>query len=586
MVRKLICLVLLAIPAFGANVYWVDDNGAASWAAAESDTPLSGTACTDLATACSNVVAGDTVYLRAGDYTVPLYLDTKAGTSGSRIVFEGYQSEQVTIKNVTNLNGTYPYGIGLINSDYITITKIDVEAQDITTSGASQYRPFYGSGSDYNIIDDVYINSNCVVYPQFTAVKFFDCTHWWLKNVLIEWTGDIDPSNGNDRGGPIVGDPTGSDTSAYWTVENSVFRGGAHHNWEFAAPYSVFRNNYLNNDSWMDDYGGNSPENPDDNGLYGNRNLAISQTFDNPDDPVYNLVEGNRIGPSGTPSDDNGEASFVLAAADNVIVRYNEIYLAESMGFYPKSISTYDSDDCTIYNMTIFDVGNWPAANTQLRNEGFGFSTGTTTIVAKNNLIWDPSPPVNRAIWAVGGANTLTAGGTFSDNYVGSIIATDKGYEYAASAPDFVDTTLNFDSETVPDLSLQSSSAAIDAGGSLTLANGSGSSSTSLVVDNAMFFQDGTWGSSLASLDADWIAIGTVSNIVEISSINYGTDTITLASAMTWSDNDDIWLYSKSDGIRVLYGSAPDQGAHEYSGAETGSATLTRSASSGIGLLQ
>jgi len=582
--RKLLFLLfLLAAPSWAADVYWVSPTGAASWAAAESDTPLSGTACTDLATACSNVVAGDTVYLRAGDYTDPLYLDNKDGTSGSRIVFEGYESEQVTIKNSTNLDGTYLYGIGLAGSDYITIKKIDVEAQDITTSGTSQSRPFYGSGSDYSIFDDLHIDSNCNDIPQFTAVKFFNCSHSWLKNSLIEWTGDINPANGDDRGGPTVGNPTGTDTSASWTIENNVFRGGAHHTLEIEGLYHVVRNNYFNNDSWMDDPGGNAPQDPDDNGLYGNRLLAVSHDYDAQNDPTYVLVEGNRFGPSGTPSDDNGEASVLLAAADNVITRYNEIYLAESLGFYLKSITTYNPDYTVTYNNTVFDVGNWPAGNSQLRNEGIGMSSGSTNNDFRNNLIWDPAAPVNRAIWAVGGANTLTAVGTFTDNYVGDIITGDKGYEYAASAPDFVDTTLNFDSETVPDLSLQASSGAIDAGGSLTLANGSGSSSSLLTVDNAMFFQDGSWGSSLASLDADVIAIGTVSNIVAISSINYSTNVITLAASMTWNDNDDIWLYSKSDGVRVLYGTAPDQGAFEYQFVEAGSAYTGQLRLSGSG---
>jgi hypothetical protein len=80
-------------------------------------------------------------------------------------------------------------------------------------------------------------------------------------------------------------------------------------------------------------------------------------------------------------------------------------------------------------------------------------------------------------------------------------------------------------------------------------------------VDDAMYFQDGTWGSSLDNTQADWVAIGTVNNIVQISSINYNTNTITLASPITWSDNDSIWLYKKSDGTRVLYGNAPDYGA-------------------------
>jgi hypothetical protein len=66
------------------------------------------------------------------------------------------------------------------------------------------------------------------------------------------------------------------------------------------------------------------------------------------------------------------------------------------------------------------------------------------------------------------------------------------------------------------------------------------------------------------TLFPDWIAIGTVGNAVQISSINYDTNTITLASPMIWTNDAPIWLYKNSSGVRVLYGTAPDIGAHEF----------------------
>ena len=86
----------------------------------------------------------------------------------------------------------------------------------------------------------------------------------------------------------------------------------------------------------------------------------------------------------------------------------------------------------------------------------------------------------------------------------------------------------------------------------------------------ALYFQDGSWGSALSSIEADWICLTASStivdydNCVQISSINYGTDTIDTVSAHGASANWYIWLYKKSDGTQVLYGSAPDQGAHEF----------------------
>src|SRR4030095_14001996 len=79
-------------------------------------------------------------------------------------------------------------------------------------------------------------------------------------------------------------------------------------------------------------------------------------------------------------------------------------------------------------------------------------------------------------------------------------------------------------SRTLPDLRLQATSGAIDGGGYLTTATNSGSGSTTLTVADALYFQDGSWGSDLArastglggKMQADWIAIGSLSNVVQI----------------------------------------------------------------------
>jgi len=119
----------------------------------------------------------------------------------------------------------------------------------------------------------------------------------------------------------------------------------------------------------------------------------------------------------------------------------------------------------------------------------------------------------------------------------------------------------------LPDLSLTAGSACIDAGAPLTQASGSGTSSTKLVVFDALLFQDGTWGSVLThgvTHFPDSIAIGSVTNIARIVSIDYPTKTITLAAPATWADKDGIWLISNSSGKTVLIGTAPDLGAHEF----------------------
>ena len=73
-------------------------------------------------------------------------------------------------------------------------------------------------------------------------------------------------------------------------------------------------------------------------------------------------------------------------------------------------------------------------------------------------------------------------------------------------------------------------------------------------------FQDG-W----AGVQADWMAVGEVTNAAQIASLDYGSNTITLASALTRTAGGSVWLYRDSDGTEVLVGAGPDIGAHERS---------------------
>jgi hypothetical protein len=118
---------------------------------------------------------------------------------------------------------------------------------------------------------------------------------------------------------------------------------------------------------------------------------------------------------------------------------------------------------------------------------------------------------------------------------------------------------------------LQAGSPAIAAGTNLTTASGSGSSSTSLLVTDSTYFQDGFGLSNpYSTVQGDCISVTTVSNHVCITAINYSTNALTLASPITWNNGDPVWLYSKSDGVQVLKGTAPDMGAYPYGGISSG----------------
>jgi hypothetical protein len=224
-------------------------------------------------------------------------------------------------------------------------------------------------------------------------------------------------------------------------------------------------------------------------------------------------------------------------------------------GDYPETSTNMLSGSwARVYNNNFYHNGfGDPSIDTQFKHGICIWSYSTynnwpQNIVIKNNIVYS-----NFNEWRVGTSNILPQI-TYENNY-------NKNPKYLNT--DTSDKT----SVVLPDLRLQLGSLCIDAGIHLTQAKGSGNNSKTLIVNDAMLFQDGTWGSALThgvTHFPDWIAIGTVTNIAEIAAIDYTTKTISLAAPMTWTDKAKIWLYSNSSGKRVLYGTAPDIGAHEF----------------------
>lgn len=89
---------------------------------------------------------------------------------------------------------------------------------------------------------------------------------------------------------------------------------------------------------------------------------------------------------------------------------------------------------------------------------------------------------------------------------------------------------------------------------------------------------DHSYDNLMIDYSGRWPFLPTLSvQTVQISSINYSTNTITLSQAVSWNDNDEIGLYADSDGTVVYYGLAPDIGAYEYSGTDTTAPTISGS---------
>jgi hypothetical protein len=103
-----------------------------------------------------------------------------------------------------------------------------------------------------------------------------------------------------------------------------------------------------------------------------------------------------------------------------------------------------------------------------------------------------------------------------------------------------------------PDMHLSLGSPCIDAGGALTTIASSSGAGTAFVVTDAGYFMDG-WG--IEGVLGDEIQIVGTSQKARITRVDYGTNTITVSSSLTWT---------LGQGISLAYaGSAPDAGAHE-----------------------
>jgi hypothetical protein len=568
MFRRLVFLFIIFMSAhvWAADPYWVDDNGTeTTWGNCQSASPVSGASACNLATANSNASAGDTVNLRAGTYTVSgtNRIDpTNSGSSGNEITYQAYNSEVVTLEGDGSSDQS---GVRINGVDYIIVK--DIIVKDCFRSVRII------DGADHNEIDNCTLyHSAAGQYSSYIGLSISDnggdpSTHNWVHDCTIHTMGLAACGEGFDI--IKIGSATeGDNDSNYNTIEDNVFYHAGHTLTDCFTQYNVWRNNIGHNEGWKTDptgcdYGPDPPGSNPGDGKFGHRCFALYKQTDDTD--RYNLFEGNRSGYASVNPNNNGADGLTLSSSGNII-RHNFFFGTDGPGIYLKNSG--QTTDNRIYSNTVYKAGQYtgdPGEQTDVIKTSLMFTysdpNGNSGNVLKNNILYD-SGEGDITCAGTGCGAYVVANNTFANNMCDS---TDSDYGCTAGTPTFVSTDmLDMTSLTLPDLAISGSSAGIDGGTHLTQANGSGSDSTTLIVDDALYFQDGTWGSSLSSIEADYIAIGTVGNVVQISSINYGTNTITLSSAMTWSDDASIWLSRKSDGDRVLYGSAPDQGANEW----------------------
>jgi hypothetical protein len=535
-VALLIVMFTFAGPVLAqAGDYYVSPNGAASWANCQSATPLSGTAACSLSTANSNAVSGDTIYLRAGTYTSGI-APSRSGTAAARITYRNYGGEVATLTAST--------AISLNGKNYITVTGIN-------------------AGPCLHCVSIKNGNYNIISYGTFGPTNSPTGSSWelnvvdtnsqynWLHHNTFHDFGSCQgtPPNGNDVASVLdIGYESTADTTKYNLIEDNAFYHGGHHVVAIQTGFNTFRNNYVHNEGWSSGAGNRT--------LYLNNLVSSAQA-----DVGHNVIEGNRLGFGAKPCD-AVTVGIVAMSTNYNLFRYNNLFHGNANGLgtsaygNPNSQGSYNH----IYSNTIFNTGLGNLLTPTLSADTYSsehtgisfFNSANKGNVVRNNLFY-------KTVKAYGGS---TSAQNIANDWDGNTKG-DPLFVNASTTPG------DPNNGSLPNLNLQSTSPAIDKGGALTtVAAADPGSGASLVVADSLFFQDGSYAPP-GTVQADWIAVGTVGNIVQISSINHSTNTITLANSISRQSGDPVWLYKKSDGVRVLYGSAPDAGANEYSGIRT-----------------
>jgi len=262
----------------------------------------------------------------------------------------------------------------------------------------------------------------------------------------------------------------------------------------------------------------------------------------------YNITRYNSLW-------DNSRGTDHDTAGDNNYWYNNVSYANDEDGHHGWTGSTANIFYNNVYMKNMLVSGICPSAP----DDYYANVVEGSTYSAKweNNFIID----WNGSSWVDDSACAVYADS--NQKSVSSKESTDGDWQnnvYNYSDPKFVDADNG-------DFTIQAGSSLIDQGRDLTTTNGSGSSSSTLIVDDAGFF----WYSAIDSTGDQIIINADTSKTATITAINYGTSTLTITPELSWSDGWSVNLYkSFSDSSTVLFsGSAPDIGAYEYESAAT-----------------
>ncbi len=569
----LIFIISLMADLSWAGTYYVSSTGGTNWAnATNRSTPC------NIVTANTNAIAGDTVIVIDNFSTLSSHFvtPTNNGSSGNWITFQG-ETSSITV----SLGQYKAIRFGSASTrEYIKIKDFNF----VYTGAVSNYGEWgeIGIWGEGNIARHIVVeNCNFTVDPSITSRPwsgFYINGRWsdlTFKNCTF-----IGQTPGSAYGIDdifyVLGYAESGNPQSRLLFDGCTFYSGMHAAIDIQDNGTTFDGIVLRNCTF---------ENPNHTSLniYGsaggvNQHVLLENSVIKNSGTICSLTNCNE-NQGGSVNDKAatraGHSGFQSIPSYS-INRYNTYYkngIGLDMG--PPRSTTQGN---RIYNNAFYkncvgiSIPNW------------GYDVTNNTFL--NNILKDNNEPANQTNYPIyfslqSSANyAVEFGYNYADeannSYYRDPTQTKTGTLVALNAdPDgtiFHNNAIGsvlFVNPTGYDFHLQFGSPARDAGSKLTTVHATDTGSgTSLIVVDARFFQDGSWGPTTSgyTVNADYIAVGTVTNTVQISSINYATNTITLANGITRSNGQSVWLYKKSDGVIVLYGSAPDCGAYEYAG--------------------
>ena len=274
---------------------------------------------------------------------------------------------------------------------------------------------------------------------------------------------------------------------------------------------------------------------------------------------AYNYDTDNRDTVGGATNSPNGHGFLVQDGGLNgfnwFVIRGN-IMIREA----ETSMLFHNITDVFVFNNTIVNIGY--DKTTEFNNAIVSELPGTTNADFRNNTF-----PYNQKMRDAGGiiynANwtNFTSAANHSYNPSGQQVVLPTGASpanLAQTAPQF---TNGAGTPGNDDYTLTSGSPLRAASAPITLANGAGTSTTTLVVASAKRLFDGKAASGWPETDADWIKIGSGA-YVQISSINYGTNTVTLSQARTFLNNDPVYILGTEDLGALPFGTTKPSGRY------------------------